>query len=242
MKLGKSTILTLAVTDIGTSIAFYEKMGFSTLARNPGGAIMADGQIRLSLQQGDFPSPAITYFTPEVSSVVHELKQAGIEPFHQEEESGTVMEAGLIDPNGQPVMVVQLEADPLVPPMQKAKCGIFGEFSIPTRDIHSSLAFWEKLGYNRIGGDDVKPYPWAIASDDLFIIGFHQNPEFTSPSLTYFARDMAERIKLVKDAGVEFISESRNDQDQVIQAFAKSPDGQLISMFFAEGFEDGTNV
>lgn len=71
-------------------------------------------------------------------------------------------------------------------------CGIFGEIALNIEDIEQEIKFWENIGF-RVGERFEEPYPWAIVTDGLFIIGLHQTDEFDKPALTYFAPDMAEK-------------------------------------------------
>ncbi|MBD3285044.1 hypothetical protein GF359_01600 [candidate division WOR-3 bacterium] len=242
MKLGKSATFTLAVKELEEEIGFYEKLGYALLGRTETTAALTDGQIRLSLQQGEFTTPMITYFADDITPIVEGVERAGVELVHKNELEGKIHEAGFADPNCQPVLLVTLETDELTAPEGKARCGIFGEYSIPTENLTESIEFWSRLGFERVGGDDEKPYPWAILADGMLILGLHQTPDFKIPFLTYFAKDMAERISSLKEAGIEFAEEKTNDKDEIVYALAVSPSGQRISLFYAEGFEDGTNV
>ena len=58
-------------------------------------------------------------------------------------------------------------------------CGAFGEFCHPVRDINQSIAFWKKLGFTSKNIEQ-QPYPHAIISDGLMIIGLHQTKDFDS--------------------------------------------------------------
>lgn len=242
MKLGKSVTLTLAVKELKEEIGFYGKLGFAVLGRTETTAALTDGQIRLSLQKGDFTSPMITYFADNITPIVEGVERAGVELVHKNELEGKINEAGFADPNCQPVLLVTLETDELTVAKGKARCGIFGEYSIPTENLYESIEFWSRLGFERVGGDDENPYPWAILADGMLILGLHQTPDFKIPFLTYFAEDMTERITSLKDDGIELTEEKKNEEGKTVFAAVSSPSGQRISLFYAEGFEDGTNV
>src|SRR6185369_9609928 len=64
-------------------------------------------------------------------------------------------------------------------------CGMFGEFAHPVANLDSSVAYWEKLGFTMISRFE-NPYPWAIISDGLAVVGLHPTKEFSSPTITYF--------------------------------------------------------
>ncbi|MBN2379387.1 hypothetical protein JXM67_06250 [candidate division WOR-3 bacterium] len=242
MKLGRSATLTLAVNGLEAEIEFYEKMGFTVLGKTKTTAALADGQIRLSLQKGEFTSPLITYFSEDITPIVEELERAGVEFVHQESDEGKITEVGFADPNCQPVLLVTLSSDELTLPEGKAKCGIFGEYSIPTENLADSIEFWSRLGFEQVGGDDESPYPWSILKDGMLALGLHQTPDFKIPFLTYFAADMPELIALLKEEGIEFTEEKKDEEGKTLYAAVCSPSGQRISLFYAEGFEEGTNV
>jgi len=102
--------------------------------------------------------------------------------------------------------------------------------SIPTNDLESSLAFWKKLGFQvTFQSDD--PYPWAILSDSLMVLGIHQTTRFNRPALTYFSLDAAERITRLKAEGIPFESELTDQSGRVFNAIARAPDGQLFFLF-----------
>src|SRR5437763_15166664 len=81
-----------------------------------------------------------------------------------------------------------------------SKIGIFGEYSVPVIDLQISLSYWKTLGFEAMSVNE-SPYPWAIISDNINIIGLHQTTEFTTQAITYFAPDMQRRIEALKRAG-----------------------------------------
>ena len=49
----------------------------------------------------------------------------------------------------------------------------FGEFCHPVTVLNSSIGYWKKLGFE-VKTQMTQPYPWAILSDGLMLIGLHQ--------------------------------------------------------------------
>ena len=82
------------------------------------------------------------------------------------------------------------------------QCGVFGEFAIPVTDLNRSVAFWKKLGFTT-SAEMKEPYPLAIMTDGLMIIGLHQTTEFNFPAITYFGINTEKRIADLKAKGLQ---------------------------------------
>jgi hypothetical protein len=80
-------------------------------------------------------------------------------------------------------------------------CGLFGEFAHPVVDLDKAIEFWAKLGFKAVS-KFTSPYPWAILSDGLGIVGAHQTTHFSYPAITFFAADSKDKIAALKEAGV----------------------------------------
>ena len=121
MELGAFSI-SLTVKDIKASIAFYEKLGFSTLGGVPdeNWAILKNGDHIIGLFQGMFDKNVLTFnpgwnqdaqnldsFT-DVRELQKQLKAAGVS-FIQEADESTEGPASFMieDPDGNPILVDQ---------------------------------------------------------------------------------------------------------------------------------------
>jgi lactoylglutathione lyase len=121
MQLGAFSI-SLAVRDIATSRAFYEKLGFAALGgdADKGWLILKNGSHIIGLFQGMFEKNMLT-FNPgwnqnaepldsfaDVRELQGELKEQGVE-FVAEADQGTTGPASfiIVDPDGNPVLVDQ---------------------------------------------------------------------------------------------------------------------------------------
>jgi predicted lactoylglutathione lyase len=235
VKLGESVEIAVSCKDVVKSREFYETLGFTELVGPQKGTVLADGQIRLSLHQADFSTPVLIYFSPDPTERVRILKEQGIGFSNIEEKAGRILEAGFSDLNGQEILLVRLERDELLAPKTQAKSGFFGELSIPTRDLKSSRAFWEKLGFTYFAGDESNvTHPWVVMRDGLMDIGIHQTRSFVAPTITYFARDMFERIEALKKEGIQFLSEQKDKKGRTTYGVARAPDGQQFFLFYAD--------
>jgi catechol 2,3-dioxygenase-like lactoylglutathione lyase family enzyme len=234
VKLGDSVEIAISVKDALKSREFYRKLGFAELLGAQKGTVLADGQIRLSLHQVNFPTPVLIYFSPDIAERVSALKEQDINFSNIEKKEGKIFEAGFADPNGQEILLVRLEKDELIRPKTEARSGFFGEISIPTRDLKATRAFWERLGFEVFAADESdRGHPWVIVRDGLMDIGIHQTAHFSQPTITYFANDMVERIEALKNEGVEFFSEQKDGKGRTVYAVTRSPDGQQFFLFLA---------
>lgn len=240
MKLGESVEIAISVKDVGKSKEFYQKLGFIELVGSQKGTVLADGQIRLSLHEVDFPTPVLIYFSPDLKERVKILKEQGIDFSNIKESEGKILEAGFSDPNGQEILLVKLEKDELIRPKAEAKSGLFGELSIPTADLKASRAFWEKLGFTYFAGDESNvDHPWVVMRDGLMDIGIHQTRNLVAPAIAYFAKDMVDRIEDFKKEGIEFFSEQKDTQGRTVYGVTRVPDGQQFFLFYADYDPEG---
>ncbi len=121
MELGAFSV-SLTVKDIKASIAFYEKLGFSTLGGVPdeNWAILKNGDHIIGLFQGMFDKNMLTFnpgwnqdaqnldsFT-DVRELQKQLKAAGVSFIQEADESGEGPGSFMIeDPDGNPILVDQ---------------------------------------------------------------------------------------------------------------------------------------
>ena len=105
-------------------------------------------------------------------------------------------------------------------------CGMFGEFAQPVKDLEASILFWEKLGFKALSKFS-SPYPWAIISDGLAVVGLHQTSNFKDPTITFFAKDMKEKIENLKTAGLPGLEAATGLSNVTLT----TPEGQRINLF-----------
>ncbi len=121
MELGAFSI-SLAVKDIKASIAFYEKLGFSTMGGQPdeNWAILKNGDHIIGLFQGMFDKNILTFnpgwdqdannldaFT-DVRELQKKLKEQGVTLIQEADESTTgPASITLEDPDGNPILIDQ---------------------------------------------------------------------------------------------------------------------------------------
>jgi len=242
IKLGQFVEFDLSVKDVAASQKFYESLGFknTTAAKaNQPIAAVTDGNVVLALHQTEFPSPTIAYYGSNLPECLNALQANGVKPAMLKNGNGKVSEVEFFDPDSQRILLkaqapvsrpgvgfeLMTPAGPQNKEKHYAKIGMFGEFSIATKDRAASAAFWRKFGFKKFHESN-SPYPWGIYSDGLTVLGLHQTTEFKEPALSFFSKDSQHRIIALKREGFSFVA----DIDPT-NAVLKSPDGQMIFVF-----------
>ena len=72
-----------------------------------------------------------------------------------------------------------------------------------------------------------QPYPHAILSDGLMLIGLHQTKNFNYPAVTYFGLNTDKRIQQLKDKGVKNFSEMMGKNNVILKTW----EGQHFFLF-----------
>ena len=227
MKLGTYVEVALSTRDSAISLAFYESLGFKKL----GDDVMTDGSINIRLMEDSFDSPTLSYWGTDMAAIFSRLSRKP-EPMHTGE---------FHSPNNTRVTITREKSKIKMPggtPSQRipiSRLGKFGEFSIPVQDRTKAMAFWMALGFEALHGAEI-PYPYAILSDGLIVVGLHQTPDFDETVLTYFATDMAQRIQQFEKMQVDIrgLKSGELPDGSYQNAFMSSPDGQGFFLFHGE--------
>jgi catechol 2,3-dioxygenase-like lactoylglutathione lyase family enzyme len=239
--------ITITTPDLDRSFAFYQKLGFTELFRMdmPFPFIqITDGALLIMLRKDPKPYIALTYYVTGVALRAAELETGGIvfstkpkpgdfvQKFVTESPDGMNISfvdngvGGFTQPAGK-TMLTMAPHDYTNPDSYTNKvCGMFGELACAVKDLEQSIIFWGKLGFQALS-KMAAPYPWAILSDGLAIIGLHQTDRFSKPTITFFASDMKEKISALKAAGLDELKDKDTDANVTIT----SPEEQNINLF-----------
>lgn len=227
--LGNITALTISTPDLEVSLAFYKKLGFSEVLRAtwPFPWIqVSDGVLLIMLRQDPKPYIALTYYVATVDKVVKDLGEKGISPVYTPSKEDQIKRYNYMSPDGLNISLIgvshgfsqppgpgmlQMSPDEYFDPAKYVNktAGMFGELAHPVADLEVSLAFWHQLGFSTLS-KFTTPYPWAIVSDGLSIVGLHQSQHFQYPAITYFASDMPQKIAAMKKAGLKDLALQAN--------------------------------
>ena len=106
------------------------------------------------------------------------------------------------------------------------QCGVFGEFCHPVADLQKSIDYWKKLGFE-VKSNMNMPYPHAILSDGLMIIGLHQTKDFNYPAITYFGLNTEKRVQQLKEHGISNVTEMMGKANVILKTW----EGQHFFLF-----------
>ena len=245
-QLGEISALTIATPDLEASLRYYQKLGFKEIFRMdfPFPWIqITDEALLIMLRKSDDPYLALTYYSGEAEKIANELEKKGISFISKPKDSDMVKRFLFQSPDGLNISLVAIaegfrrpggttmltmnQADYFKPETYTNKtAGMFGELAHPVTNLDESIAFWEKLGF-QVLSKFASPYPWAIISDGLSVVGLHQSKHFSYPAITFFASDMKDKIEALKSQGLENFKEMSGPSNIVLT----TPEQQHVFLF-----------
>ncbi|MBS1512134.1 MAG: hypothetical protein JST86_14895 [Bacteroidetes bacterium] len=236
----------ITTTNLDSSVAVYEKLGFSKTASNtfPSPWVqVSDGSVMIMMRKDDTPYIGLTYYVDDIEAVAEQLEKDSI-VFTQKPKAGDLIKRYYFkSPDGFNIMLAaniggfKAPHGPTLLTMQPADfskeekfpnklCGAFGEFAQPVKDLTASINFWKKLGFISKSLTQT-PYPYAILSDGNMIIGLHQTKNFDYPAITYFGLHTATHIQQLKEKGLTAFSEMQGKNNAVLKTW----EGQHVFIF-----------
>ena len=245
-KLGDVACVYITTTNLDSSVALYEKLGFPKIASNEfpvPWAQVSDGSLLIMLRKDATPYIGLTYYSDDVDKQVAQLEKDGI-VFSKKPTAGDAIKRYYISsPDGftivmsnnlggfsQPTGITMLTMSPAdfntADKYPNKQSGVFGEFAQPVADIAVSVAFWKKLGF-KASAEMKEPYPHVILTDGLMILGLHQTTHFTYPAVTYFGLNTEKRITELKSKGLQNFSEVAGKNNVVLKTW----EGQHFFIF-----------
>lgn len=252
LKLGENSYLAIGTQNISSSFFFYRKLGFAEISEGETPAPwkrISDNSILIQLNKDDREYLKLTYLTENFAEKVNELLKKGISFTDRHfNENKELTEIDFYTPESMPISVLKKDPSEVFEPLGKKlidvgenelknlinysefKCGLFGEISLPVPNLPSAIEFWAEIGFVPLNVYS-DPYPWAILTDDINVIGLHQTMEFNFPAITYFAPDMATRIKRLKDSGLTSFKVFGNQNELPKNVMFTSPEGQKFLLF-----------
>jgi hypothetical protein len=245
-KLGEVACVYVTTPDLDSSMAVYEKLGFQKIASNTfptPWAQASDGSLLIMMRKDANPYIGLTYYVADIEKVAEQLEKDGIVFTQKPKEGDPVKRYYFKSPDGfnimlasnlggfqQPTGITMLNMKPddfrSADKYPNKQSGVFGEFCHPVVDLNTSIAFWKKLGFT-VKSQMNAPYPYAILSDGLMIIGLHQTKNFTYPAVTYFGLNTEKRIQQLKSQGLQSFSEMAGKNNVVLKTW----EGQHFFLF-----------
>jgi hypothetical protein len=245
-KLGEVACVYVTSSNLDSSIAVYEKLGFPKIASNSfpvPWAQVSDGSLLIMIRKDNEPYIGLTYYVTDIEKVAAQLEKDSI-VFTQKPKEGdpikryyfkspdglSIMLASNIgaftQPQGPTMLTMKQEDFRIADKYPNKQCGAFGEFCHPVTDLNKSIAYWKKLGF-QVKSQMTAPYPYAILSDGLMLIGLHQTKDFNYPAVTYFGVNTEKRVQLLKDQGLNNFSEMMGKSNVILKTW----EGQHFFLF-----------
>lgn len=231
----KGVMVHLKVKDLAISGQFFRSIGMETVEGPvPGDLYLTDGTFMLSLSTSDDISVGVVYLCNDPQalaasypglSVLHPGK--GSDRMSARDASGTCLTfLACPDFSQKPLKGSAI-----------GLCGNFFELSLETDRFEETVSFWEKAGYQVIYGKPEEEN-WVTLSDEWIKVGVYRqgtvDHPFRTPALTYFEKDMKDRIKLVKELGVPISYELESPcKTGITDAVLESPAGYHMFLFTA---------
>lgn len=224
--LGDISAITIATPNLENSLQYYQKLGFKEIGRAdfPFPWIqITDEALLIMLRKDKDPYLALTYYSKNGEKAAAEVEQKGITLLSKPKAADMIKRYLFQSPDGLNISIVTVpegfrkpagttmltmnQSDYFNPEAYtNPVIGMFGELAHPVADLDKSIAFWEQIGFGVLSRF-TSPYPWAILSDGLSVVGLHQSQHFGAPAITYFAADMKEKTEKLKREGLENYTE-----------------------------------
>ena len=157
--LGQFLELSVPTPDLGASLDFYLRLGFSEVRVNDirprGYAAVTDGQIVIGLHASGLDEPALTFVRPDLARHARALVDAGTELEFQRIDTDQFNEVGLRTPDGHLLMLLEAptfsvaDEDHLAPLIGRCT-----EVTLGTVASADTREFFELAGFLATDGDD----------------------------------------------------------------------------------------
>lgn len=231
--IGRFLEFSAPTTDIGESLAFYEKLGFSQVEVGAAWmhpyAVLTDGRIHIGLHQHGQPAPALTFVKPALLKHLDALERTGIEFEYRRLGNDVFNEAGWLDPFGHMIRLV--EARTFSPSKRKPRevslCGYFAEIALPVRSLADAKSYWEGMGF--VGMDELEaPLPHVSCTSDTIDVGLYEAPYLRRPSLLFEADDVGALVTRLAGLGIEPAGGMPRSLQRLPMATFPAPEGTPI--------------
>lgn len=239
-KLGDMACVYVTTPDLDSSIAVYEKLGFAKINSNTypsPWAQVSDGSLIIMMRKDDTPFISLAYYTGDLDNVIARLEKDSVVFTQKPRETDVIKRYYIKSPDGFTITIAnnlggfkKATGTTLLnmPPADYSsadkypnkQCGAFGEYALPVTDLATSVAFWKKLGFT-VKADMKAPYPHAILSDGLMLVGLHQTNNFNYPAVTYFGINTDKRVQELKEKGLSGFKEMPDKKNMYFTTWEK---------------------
>ncbi len=228
------------VKNLSQSLDFYTKLGYQKVKANDEEAFITDGCIILHLNNRTGVGHGLTFYVEDLEAQIKTLKKANLPARLNLHEDASYKEILVEEPNAVGIRFLAKGEEPVFSDLNLegalSHCGAHYGIGIMATEFVAAIDFWEALGYKLSSGNrESKSY--VEMTNDTIPIGIYREGScphlFITPSLTYFEKDMADRIALLKSKSVVFVEEITqfNEKGIVDHAIWAAPDGLHAFLF-----------
>jgi predicted lactoylglutathione lyase len=122
----------------------------------------------------------------------------------------------------------------------QSKLGEVASVYVTTSNLDSSVSFYAKLGFQKLGSNEF-PNPWAQVSDGSLLITMRKD-NIPYIGLTYYSSDVDKIVEQLEKDSVEFIQRPKTG-DPIKRYYIKSPDGfNIVLSNNLGGFEQPKGI
>lgn len=229
--LGRFLEISLASTDIVSSLAFYRALGFRELlttdAHSHPYAATSDGRACIGLHNRDFDAPAISLVVPGLADAIARGIPTSLETIYTRLGDDDFHEAAFSDADGHALTF--LEARTFSPPAFGAEdaslLGYFEGIDLPSSDFVSAATLWESLGFVALD-DPQSSTDSVLLTSDTLNVHLRRRQQAREPALIFSGPDLEARIAMLKERDFEFEQEIPGDRG----ARLRTPEGLAICL------------
>lgn len=241
--------LAIATPSLKESLAFYTKLGFRVVFEDSNPypfAWITDSSVLIGLFEDGGNWRGMTLWTEDHAAAAAEWEGAGF--ILDTEDNGPDMSV-VLPPDSMIGIAFSSAGNPL-PEMKLSNfgtlmkhdqlnnpeayvnpnLGAFGEYALPVKELQAAFELWKAVGWE----GQIMEYgePYAIMQKDQLVVGLHQTEEFTSPGITYFCKEAAEKAKNLQDSGITSIEPmGSDDMENASNFIITTPENQSIFLF-----------
>jgi catechol 2,3-dioxygenase-like lactoylglutathione lyase family enzyme len=240
----------LPTKDIQTTLAFYEGLGFERVEGQveTGTFTLLRGDCRLGLYQGHLHPDQLQliFWQGDVDAIAALATAKGLtfesELKKAEDGGGAFM---LKDPDGHPLFFIYMpvfyvhlpdyaqEAPPREPtqPLEPDMALGWFELSLDVKDIERSVAFYEALGFQQVGGK-IEDRHVTLQNRDCRLCLYQGHLDPAEAQLIFWQGDVKAATEGLAERGAAFEARFKDGpittDEGHVAAMLRDPDGQLI--------------
>lgn len=205
--LGRFLEFSIPTPDIGASLAFYERLGFSQAevgeAWTHPYAVLTDGRLCLGLHQSDANEAVLTFVRPDLLKSMALIEQQGVAFEYLNLSNDVFNELAWRDPSGHLLRLVEARtfSPSKRPASDQSACGYFREIALPAHEREAAKMFWERWGFVAI--DETEgPLPHTCCTSDTIDVGLYEPGQISRPTLLFGSEDPSADVAALGHQGI----------------------------------------